>query len=145
MPGFASLILHWHRSSCFLCRLEGCSQRHFSSKAGWNVEAILNLEAVERLGRPFNALYIPLPTACASGGGKAFPICLYAAVFPPLNIHESGNACSRAVIESVRRGLPSMGKSASGGSFAMPSPSTPSDFHCFFARVGPKSGPPCFF
>ena len=31
-----------------------------------------------------------------------------------------------------------------GASFATPEPSTPSSSHAFFARAGPRSGPPCF-
>src|SRR5579863_10169802 len=35
-------------------------------------------------------------------------------------------------------------KSLPGGSSAMPRPSTPSVDHALRARVGPRSGPPCF-
>src|SRR6185312_4768902 len=83
--------------------------------------------------------------ACANGGGKAFPTCLYAAVFPPLNCQSSGKPWRRATIRTVRRGIPSVGKSGPGASFAIPSPSTPSAAHARLALVGPRSGPPCLW
>lgn len=39
----------------------------------------------------------------------------------------------------------SVGKSGPGASSAMEVPFTPIAFHAAFARVGPTSGPPCFF
>src|ERR1035441_562696 len=82
-------------------------------------------------------------TALANGGGNAFPICLYAAVLPPLNCHSSGKPCSRATILTVNRGIAQ--KDGPGASFAMPSPSTPNAAHAVLARVGPRSGPPCLW
>lgn len=48
----------------------------------------------------------------------------------------------RAAMRTVKRGMPT--KLDAGNSSAMPLPSTPSVAHAFLARVGPKSGPPCF-
>ena len=87
-------------------------------------------------------LLISIPTACATGGGKALPIILQAIVFLLPKVHVSGKPWMRAIIRLVRRGIPS--KSCSGASFAIPFPSTPSSAHAFFALVGPRSGPPCF-
>src|SRR5690349_19417446 len=83
-------------------------------------------------------------TAVATGGGKAFPTCLYAAVFDPLNTQSSGKPCNRATILNVSRGFAFSGNSGPGGASAIPRPSTPNEAHCFRARVGPRSGPPCF-
>jgi hypothetical protein len=87
-----------------------------------------------------NELTISNPTALATAGGKAFPTCRYAAVLPPTNSQSSGKPCRRATIRTVRRGMPT--KFLSGASPAMPWPSTPSVSQAFFARVGPRSGPP---
>lgn len=84
-------------------------------------------------------------TKRATGGGNALPTWRYAAVFLPKKAHSSGNPWMRAAIRTVRRGIPVSGKSFVGASFAMPIPSTPSSAHWRLARVGPKSGPPCFF
>ncbi len=48
----------------------------------------------------------------------------------------------RAAIRTVKRGIPT--KSNVGTSSAMPLPSTPRLAQACLARVGPKSGPPCF-
>ena len=84
------------------------------------------------------------PRARATGGGKALPTCRYAAVFRPENSHQSGKPCSRATIRTVSLGRWSTGNKGPGAESPMPSPSTPSPFHASRARVGPKSGPPCF-
>lgn len=88
-------------------------------------------------------LAIASPNAFATGGGKAFPTCRYAAVFLPTNSQPLGKPWTRAAIGTVRRGMPS--KPCGGGSSAMLFPFTPSSSQAFLARVGPKSGPPCFF
>src|SRR5438046_2457178 len=59
--------------------------------------------------------------------------------------HESGNPCRRAIIGIVRRGTCFLGVSGPGMRSASPSPSTPNCNHAARARVGPRSGPPCFF
>ena len=84
------------------------------------------------------------PRARATGGGKALPTCRYAAVFRPENSHQSGKPCSRATIRTVSLGRWSTGNKGPGAESPMPSPSTPSPFHASRARVGPRSGPPCF-
>ncbi len=86
--------------------------------------------------------FIFSPTACATGGGNAFPIIRHAAVFFFPNVHVSGKPCILAIILLVRRGIPS--KSGSGAVLATPRPSTPSSAHAFLALTGPRSGPPCF-
>ena len=91
------------------------------------------------------AAKIDIPTAFATSGGNALPTCRYAAVLRPLKCHSSGKLWRRATIRTVRRGRPLTGKCPSGAASAIPSPSTPNFFHCSLARVGPKSGPPCFF
>ena len=40
---------------------------------------------------PIIAVRIAAATACATGGGKALPICRYAAVFFPEKVQLSGN------------------------------------------------------
>src|SRR5262249_42739877 len=87
---------------------------------------------------------IAMPIALATGGGNALPTCRYSAVLRPANCHESGNPCRRATIRVVSLGTASAGKDESGGSSAMPRPSTPSSSHAARALVGPGSGPPCF-
>lgn len=82
------------------------------------------------------------PTSLATGGGKALPIMRHANVFLLPNCQSSGNPCRRAIIRGVSRGMPS--KSLSGASLAILLPSTPISAHAIRARVGPRSGPPCF-
>ena len=48
----------------------------------------------------------------------------------------------RAAIRMVNLGMPIKG--GDGTSSAIPFPSTPNVAQAFFARVGPRSGPPCF-
>ena len=86
---------------------------------------------------------IRCPTASATGGGKALPIWRQAFVFLPVMRQESGNPWSRAIMRGVRRGDPS--KSGPGASSAIVFPVTFIAAHAFRARVGPRSGPPCFF
>lgn len=93
---------------------------------------------------PLKARWIDRPTAQATGGGKALPTCRYAEVFLPQKIQSSGKPCSRATMRTVSFGYPSRGKSDPGGSSAIPRPSTPRERHARRARVGPRSGPPCF-
>ena len=99
----------------------------------------------ERFTAPFKALTIASPTAQATGGGKAFPTCRYAAVFLPENSQLSGKPWILAAIRTVRRGIPVVGKSGSGGLSARLRASTPSSLQASRARVGPRSGPPCRF
>lgn len=66
-------------------------------------------------------------------------------VFRPENIQESGKLWMRATIRLVSRGSLSWGKETTGASSAIPMPSTPNSRHRRLARVGPRSGPPCFF
>ncbi len=47
-------------------------------------------------------------------------------------------------MRTVNRGMRSTRSSGPGASSAMEIPSTPSVAHCWRARVGPRSGPPCF-
>ena len=82
------------------------------------------------------------PIALATGGGKAFPIILYAAVFLKPKVQSSENPWSLASILTVNLGTPL--NSRRGGSFATPLPSTPNISHAFLALTGPRSGPPCF-
>ena len=49
----------------------------------------------------------------------------------------------RAAIRMVNLGMPI--KAGDGTSSAIPFPSTPNVAQAFFARVGPRSGPPVFF
>lgn len=58
--------------------------------------------------------FIFSPTACATGGGNAFPIIRHAAFFS--NVHVSGKPCILAIILLIRRDIPS--KSGSGAVLA---------------------------
>ncbi len=91
------------------------------------------------------ALRIAVATTRATIGGKAFPTCRYAAVLPPVNSQSAGKLCKRATIRTVSRGMRSNGAVEFGAASATPIPSTDISRHWAFARVGPKSGPPCFF
>ena len=88
------------------------------------------------------------PSAFATGGGNALPICRYCEVFRPANLYwsSSDHPWIRAAISTVRRGIVWLGGRASsaGGASATPFPSTPSLAQPSFARVGPRSAPPCF-
>jgi hypothetical protein len=87
------------------------------------------------------------PTASATGGGNALPICRYRAVFSPLNRqpHSSRQPCSLVTISQVSRGRRAGSAEAAGAWSATPSPSTPRSAQACLARVGPRSAPPCFF
>jgi len=76
-----------------------------------------------------------VPISFATGGGKAFPTCLYAAVFFPANFHCFGKPCINAAMLRVKRGFPS--KSSTGEWSANPIPSIPISAHAFLALVGP--------
>ena len=86
--------------------------------------------------------FIFSPTACATGGGNAFPIIRHAMVFFFPKVHVSGNPCILAIIRLVKRGNPL--NSCSGAVLATPRPSTPNSAQAFLALTGPRSGPPCF-
>ena len=87
-------------------------------------------------------LAIDSANALATGGGKALPTWRYVEVFAPANCQESSNPCTRAAIRTVRCGSPT--NPGSGASLARRCPLTPSFAHLRLARVGPRSGPPCF-
>ena len=87
------------------------------------------------------------PTASATGGGNALPICRYRAVLRPLNRqpHSSRQPCSLVTISQVSLGRRAGSASGPGAASAIPMPSTPRSAHARLARVGPRSAPPCFF
>ena len=118
---------HWHRAS---------THHYPTALDGISVSLLLSVN-------PFsNTFFICIPTAFATGGGKALPIMRQAAVFFVPKSQSSGKPCRRASIRGVSRGKPS--KPGSGASVATPRPSMPSSAHACRALVGPRSGPPCF-
>ncbi len=134
--------------SALLATPEASMDRVFNSMSSrWN-----NARACERFRvmRQPRRSYLRAPTPTRSAGrqpgrpeaGKHCQPDDTHRVFAPVIAQSSGKPWMRAAMRTVRRGSPE--KSGSGACGAMVDPFTPRSAHARRARVGPRSGPPCF-